>query len=149
MGENCKQNRCFSPQWHNGERMEKKKTKHTIPLDFIRGLIVEQKGKCAITGLPLNPQEVNADHIIPLSRKELSPSVEEENIWLVHKKANTMKGTMSYAEFVDMCKAVLEHYEESNRLLNRIRNKRVKPISKDVFDQWVEENCGEDGKIRS
>lgn len=109
---------------------------------------MEQKGRCAITGLPLNPQEVNADHINPLSRKELSPSVEEDNIWLVHKKVNAMKGTMSYAEFVDMCKRVLEHYEESNRLLNRIQNKRVKPISKDVFDQWVKENCGEDGRIR-
>ncbi len=128
--------------------METKTIKHTIPLDFIRGLILEQKGKCAITGLPLNPQEVNADHINPLSRKELSPSVEEDNIWLVHKKVNAMKGTMSYAEFVDMCKRVLEHYEESNRLLNRIQNKRVKPISKDVFDQWVKENCGEDGRIR-
>lgn len=129
--------------------MEKKTTKKTIPLDYIRGLVVGQGGKCAITGMPLDPQEVNADHIVPLSREELAPSVEEDNIWLVHKKINAMKGTMTYAEFVEACRAVLDHHEKTVALLRRIREGEIPPVSKDEFDRWVDEHCEDNGKLRS
>lgn len=120
----------------------------TIPLDHIRGLVVLQSGKCAITGLPLDPQEVNADHVIPLSRKEKSPSVGADNIWLVHKKVNAMKGTMTYDEMVDMAKLIIKHHEKSLSLLGQIQNNSVKPLSKSDFDKWVSDNCDSEGKVR-
>ena len=129
--------------------MEAKPAKKVIPLDYIRGLLVAQGGRCAITGLPLDPQDVNADHILPLSREELSPTKSEENIWLVHKKVNAMKGTMTYDEFVRMCRMVLGHHVETGRLLDQIKTRTIKPVSKDEFDRWVSSICDETGTIRN
>ncbi len=129
--------------------MEKKTTKKTIPLDYIRGLIVAQGGRCAITGMPLDPQDVNSDYIVSLSRQELTPSLEEDNIWLVRKKINAMKGTMSYQEFVEACKAVLDHRDKTEDLLKHIRARGIKPVSKDDFDRWVAEHCDDKGKLVS
>jgi 5-methylcytosine-specific restriction endonuclease McrA len=120
---------------------------NTIPLDYIRGLIVLQNGNCAITGMPLDPQDVNADHVIPLSRKDHSPNTGGDNIWLVHKKVNAMKGTMTYEELVKMAKLIIDHHEKSLALLKLIRDCSVKPISKSLFDKWVAENCDSDGKV--
>jgi len=128
---------------------ETETVKKTIPLNYIRGLLVAQGGRCAITGIPLDPLEVNADHILPLSREELTPSSEEDNIWLVHKRVNAMKGAMTYDELVEMCRVVLEHHEETNRLLKRIRARGIGPLAKAEFDSWVEDHCEKDGKIRS
>lgn len=97
--------------------MESTSKEPVVPLDYIRGLIVAQGGKCAITGLPLDPRDVNADHIIPLSRKELSPGRGQDNIWLVHKKVNAMKGGMTYEELVDLAKLIVEHQELAATLL--------------------------------
>jgi hypothetical protein len=125
--------------------MEKK----AIPLDYIRGLVVAQHARCAITGFPLNPKEVNADHIIPLSREELNPSARRDNIWLVHKKINAMKGTMTYDEFVAACQSVLEHHEMTHKLLKKIQGGEIQPIPKAKFDDWVNKHCKEDGSPRS
>ncbi len=129
--------------------MEANERSKTIPLDYIRGLIVAQGGRCAITGVPLNPVEVNADHIIPLSREELSPSSGKDNIWLVHKKINAMKGAMTYAEFLEACQSVLDHHAATRALLERIRKDEVAPRSKNEFDLWVEKNCEKDGRLKS
>lgn len=129
--------------------MEEKPDRKVISLDYIRGLLVAQGGRCAITGLPLDPQEVNADHIVPLSREELSPTKTEENIWLVHKKVNAMKGTMTYDEFLRMCQMVLDHHVETEQLLGLIKTRQINPVSKEDFDKWVSSMCDETGRIGS
>jgi len=129
--------------------MEKKTTKKTIPLNYIRGLVIAQGGKCAISGIPLDPQQVNADHIVPLSREELEPSNEEDNIWLVYKKVNAMKGTMTYQELIEMCRVVLDHHNRSENLLKQIQARNIQSVSKAEFDRWVDEHCEKDGKLRS
>lgn len=127
--------------------MEAKPDRRVIPLDYIRGLLVAQGGRCAITGLTLDPQDVNADHILPLSREELSPTKTEENIWLVNKKVNAMKGTMTYDEFVRMCQMVLDHHAETEQLLGQIKTRQVNLVSKIDFDRWVFSMCDETGRI--
>lgn len=129
--------------------MEAKPGKKVIPLDHIRGLLVAQGGRCAITGMPLDPQDVNADHILPLSREELCPTKTEENIWLVHKKVNAMKGTMTYDEFLGMCRMVIDHHTVTEALLGRIKAKEIRPVSKGDFDTWLSSMCDETGKICS
>ncbi|HOW50460.1 MAG TPA: hypothetical protein PLV42_00285 [bacterium] len=128
--------------------MENQQNKKTIPLDYIRGLVVAQGGRCAITGMPLDPQEVNADHILPLSRVELSPKETEVNIWLVHKKVNAMKGTMTYEELVKACQIVLDHRAETEKLLNQITTRQIQPVQKSEFDKWVSAMCDETGRIK-
>ncbi len=120
---------------------------HVIPLDYIRGLIVAQGGRCAITGLPLDPQTVSPDHIIPLSRDELTPSHSTDNIWLVHKRVNTMKGTLNYDELVDTARMILEHEDTSRLLWEEIGRGGIRPVNKQAFDKWVEKNTAEDGTM--
>ena len=125
--------------------MEEKRK--VIPLDYIRGLIVAQAGLCAITGLPLDPKTVSPDHIVPLSREDLSPSQGADNIWLVHNHINAMKGTMTYDELVKAARIVLEHEDESRLLLERIKRGEIRPIAKGSFDRWVQENAAADGTV--
>lgn len=129
--------------------MEKSKKNAVVPLDYLRGLIIAQNGRCAITGVPLDPKHVNADHINPLSRKDLSSTETKENIWLVHKKINAMKGTLSYEELIQLAKQILDNHKNALNLLGQIQANKIKSVSKDEFDKWVKNNCTEDGKIKS
>lgn len=126
----------------NGERTQ------TLPLDYIRGLVVHQNGKCAITGVALDPTETNADHIVPLSRKELNPQEGIENIWIVNKIVNAMKGALSYDEFLKLAKLVVSHETETRKLLEDIKTAKITGVSKKNFDAWVNRNCDSEGKIK-
>ena len=67
---------------------------------------------------------------------------------MVHKKVNAMKGTMTYTEFLQMCRLVVDHHAETKALLSQIMERGIKPVSKEVFDKWVSEMCDETGMIR-
>lgn len=118
--------------------MEQEEKIGTLPLNHIRGLVVRQDGRCAITGLPLEPADVNADHIVPLSRTKLSPSRGKNNVWIVHRSVNAMKGTMTYDELVQMARLILDNHQQSLNLLAEIQKDGVKPLNKVEFDKWVE-----------
>ncbi len=118
-----------------------------VPLKIIRGLLIEQRGRCAITGVPLDPAEVNGDHIIPLSRRELDPSFGADNIWIVDKRSNAMKGAMTYDELVEMARLILNHEAQSRELKKAIENGTIRSVEKSEFDNWVSENCDVDGKV--
>lgn len=128
--------------------MENKDKPEVIPLDYIRGLIVAQKGRCAISGAKLNPVEVNADHIDPLSRADLNGDSGKGNIWLVDKKVNALKGTMSYDELIRIAKAILAHELETRALLEKVRGEHILPVSKSDFDKWVSANCDDTGVVK-
>ena len=119
----------------------------SIPLEHIRGLVVAQGGRCAITGTPLHPHEVNADHIVPLSRRDLAPSVGADNVWLLSKRVNAAKGALTYEEFVELAKQVVAHEERSRTLLAEISRGSIDPVSKTDFEEWVELNCDSDGRV--
>ena len=38
----------------------------SIPITLLRGLMVKQKGKCAMSGLPLTSTNMAGDHIEPV-----------------------------------------------------------------------------------
>jgi len=121
----------------NGNSKGKQKI---IPVAYIRSLLVAQDGKCAITGTKLNPNDVNADHIIPGSRSELRPLFDESNIWLVHKYINSMKCTMTYDELIEACHLILKHEQETRVLLYRIQSRKISLISKAEFEAWAAQN---------
>lgn len=118
-----------------------------VPLNMIRGLLVEQRGRCAITGVPLDPAEVNGDHIIPLSRQDLGPSYGADNLWLVDKRVNAMKGTMTYEELAEMARLILDYETQSRELIKTIESSNVRSVEKAEFDNWVAENCDAEGKV--
>lgn len=123
--------------------MEKK----GVSLSHIRALLIAQEGRCAITGLPLDPSDVNGDHIIPISRPELSPPPAKRNIWLVAKKINAMKGTMTYDELVQVAHMVIAHEAKSRKLIHGLINGEIGDTSKEVFDAWVMNHCDPEGKV--
>ena len=63
-------------------------------------LMEKQGGKCFYSGVPLTFDNVSADHSIPLSR---GGSNDIENIRLVTKRVQKMKGRMTHDEFIRVC----------------------------------------------
>lgn len=74
--------------------------------------------------------------------------MEKDNIWLVHKSVNSMKGTLTYDELVEIARTIIKHHEKSKQLLEDIRKGNIKPAKKQVLDKWVSDNCSEDGKLK-
>ena len=121
--------------------------KSTIRLAYLRGLLVAQKGRCAMTGRRLHPAEVNADHIVPLSRPEHDPADGQENFWLVNKKVNAAKGAMTYDELVLLAKEIIAHEGETRALLAQIETSKIEDLDKQSFDNWVKSNCDDNGIV--
>lgn len=122
--------------------------KRKIDRAKIRGLLIAQKGRCAITGERISPLDVTLDHIIPVSRKDLENSDEYGRVWLVSKKVNAMKSTMMMEEFYEMCEMILGNKNRANELRNLILKDEVKEVSKKKFDEYIKDNYTEDGKIK-
>ena len=86
------------------EREEKsRKTQGNITGTRLRELLIKQEYRCALTGRPLTPETAGVDHIVPLSRGGTHTI---DNLWIVLRDVNRMKGTMTGAEFIDLCREV-------------------------------------------
>ncbi len=68
-------------------------------------LLIDQEYRCALSGLPLSPKAVALDHIVSVSD---GGSDEIANLQWVDVRVNTMKRTLSQAEFIELCKRVAE-----------------------------------------
>lgn len=73
-------------------------------------VVERQGGLCALTGRRLRPEIANIDHVVPLVR---GGRHELENLQVVHKDANRMKGSLSNAEFVAICREVAAHADRA------------------------------------
>ena len=71
----------------------------------IRGLIQKQEYKCALTGMQLEPDTAEIDHVVPVAD---GGDHSIGNLQILHKVVNRMKGSMSNAEFISWCKLVSE-----------------------------------------
>ena len=67
-------------------------------------LAKRQKLRCALTGQRLIRENVSVDHIIPKSKGGIN---ELSNIRLVLKSINIAKQTMTDAEFIELCRGVV------------------------------------------
>ena len=77
----------------------------------LRELLERYDHKCAITGVPLEPDETEFDHIDPRSS---SGDNSIANIIPMAKQVNQMKGTMSIWEFkgwIERCYEGLQRWE--------------------------------------
>jgi len=127
---------------------DKKAGQPTISARYLRGLLMLQAGRCALTGSSLHPNEARADHIVPLSRVDLDPSPGVGNLWIVSRNANAAKGQMEYDVFVEMCRTVVQHHDESERLMRLCSDASNVPlVEKDVFAKWVARHLAPDGTL--
>lgn len=77
----------------------------------IRQLYDEQEGLCALSGQPINlPLSSRyASVTASIDRIDNSSGYTKENIQLVHKKINMLRGALGVEDFVDLCKMVAEY----------------------------------------
>ena len=125
-----------------------KDKKSKVSQKYLRGLLKLQEGKCAITGKKLKPEDISADHIIPLSRKELDPSMGKKNVWLVDKKVNQFKRTMTYDELIDTCQSILDNEDETRKIQKKINNESIDEMELNDFLDWVENHTDDEGNIK-
>ena len=66
----------------------------------LRGLLIYQDFKCALTGRQLTPDNTQGDHKQPVSK---GGGADMENLQLVHVDVNQAKGAMDQGDFVKLC----------------------------------------------
>ncbi len=113
----------------------------SMPIGILRGLLVRQKGKCAISGLPLTTTNMTGDHIYPLAlqKKEGNPKyLNSENVWLVHKAFNQMKHAFTYDELIENCKMILSNEKETRSLMKDIQNGKIKEMILSNFTELAD-----------
>ncbi len=72
----------------------------------VRRLVEIQNFCCAMTGLELNPEDANLDHIVPIVA---GGEHVMGNVQVVHKVINQMKSTLPKDEFVEWCRQVVAY----------------------------------------
>jgi hypothetical protein len=72
----------------------------------LMSLADKQGYKCSLTGQELTTGNIGADHIQPYAA---GGTHEIDNIQLITKEVNTMKGTLSQERFVELCMMVHDH----------------------------------------
>lgn len=82
----------------------------TVTAKMIMRLIEQQGYRCAISGRELTPKTTSLDHIHPLSRGGAHGIA---NVWVVDHQVNSAKGTLTFQEFVAMCRDVVQYQDKS------------------------------------
>jgi len=81
------------------------KRKNQAKRSEILKLLEKQEYKCALSGRELTPDNSELDHIIPVTT---GGSNAIENIQIVTKEINRMKGSMTNDQFIEACQRVAE-----------------------------------------
>lgn len=80
----------------------------TVTGKQIMHLVQKQNYRCALSGRALTPETASLDHIVPLSR---GGTHDLANVWIVNHQVNSAKGTMTFEEFLTLCKDVVTHQQ--------------------------------------
>lgn len=80
-----------------------------VGVNQILDKLKEQNFCCAISGVELTPETAGLDHIVPVS---LGGTHSIDNIQIVHRSLNDMKGTLTMDEFVSWCQKVARAFPE-------------------------------------
>ena len=98
--------------WSGGSRRGRgeERSRKNLTVEQLNQLYVKQKGSCALSGFELTairgksafPTNVSIDRI------DNSKGYTIDNIQLVCRKANTMKGEETWEELLDWCTAILQ-----------------------------------------
>ena len=115
---------------------------------MIRSLLIAQNGRCALTGEKLKPTDVTLDHIIPVSRRDYAKKKGYGEAWLVSKKVNSLKGALTLDELYETISQINKYKPKTKKILKMIFDKKLKPIDKAFFDNYIEKNYSEKGLIK-
>ena len=90
-------------QTQSSDKATKEKSGTKVTTMNLKRLLLKQENKCALSGIELTVENIELDHIIPLAD---GGSHSMENVQLVCREINRMKGVLSDARFVELCKKV-------------------------------------------
>ena len=114
----------------------------------IRALLSKQNGRCALTGVKIRPSDVSLDHVIPISRTEFSKKKGYGKGWLVSKKANALKGSLTLEELYKIISLILKNKKKTKKIKNAIVNNKIKEMTKEDFDNYIKKNYDRYGEIK-
>ena len=86
------------------EDSEKVATRHEL-----RKLVDRQGYKCSLSGAELSPSVAELDHVVSVADGGWHGV---DNLQVLHKVVNRMKGTMGNDEFIQWCRLVADHAED-------------------------------------
>jgi len=79
-----------------------------LTIEYVDTLYEQQNGKCALSGLPIRWSEVNWNHTASIDRIDNSKGYTEDNIQLVHKEINMLRGSLEIDRFIELCTLVAD-----------------------------------------
>ncbi len=77
-----------------------------ITIEDVALILFEQFSRCALSGVEISAKGDLKTITASIDRIDNSIGYTKENIQLVHKKINMMRGTLTVEEFIDFCKSV-------------------------------------------
>jgi hypothetical protein len=92
------------------------KKEFSITIEYIWNLLIEQNYKCAITGeqlIPPNKDNYGKINTASLDRIDSSKGYIKGNVQWIHKIINYMKSNYSQQDFIEWCRRVVKHNENS------------------------------------
>ena len=114
----------------------------------VRALLKIQNGRCAISGEKLKPADSSVDHIVPISRKELTEEKGYGKYWLVSSIINKLKGSITMEELYSLVDKINNNKKITKKLHDKILDNDVPEISKKDFDKCILENYDKDGVLK-
>lgn len=109
------------------QEIEKKSTKR-VTSARLHARIKNNECRCELSGVEMSPEDASLDHRIPLSR---GGTHDMDNVAVVHKVMNRMKGTMMDSEFVAWCMKVADwNRQKTNKKRHMQRDSTDKTLQK-------------------
>jgi transcription initiation factor TFIIIB Brf1 subunit/transcription initiation factor TFIIB len=99
------------------ERATKQGLDCNITLDYLLSVWDRQKGKCALSGIPMTYERYNGRIPTNISIDKINPDLGyiEGNIQLVCMACNQIKSDLSEETMYNFCKKIVEQYENKNK----------------------------------
>jgi hypothetical protein len=76
--------------------------------EFVDAMYQEQDGQCVYSGLPIGWEVSGWNHTASIDRIDNNFGYYEENVQLVHKEVNMMRGTLTDERFKELCSLVAD-----------------------------------------
>lgn len=98
-------------------RAKRRRLDFKINIEYAWELFVKQKGRCAISGLPIkfwkknSSNEDKKEQTASLDRIDSSKGYVNDNIQWIHKHVNTIKMDFTQQDFIELCKTITLYQE--------------------------------------
>jgi len=77
-----------------------------LTVEFVDAMYELQERKCALSGLEIGWSEKHWDHSASIDRIDNSRGYFPDNVQLVHKEVNMMRGSLEPERFVELCQLI-------------------------------------------